>query len=170
MTRLVGMAGLILFAATAPAAEIKIGDRSGNLVFKDIRYLPRSLDDFPDTKAFVLVFTNTSCPLVQRYLPTLSRLEKEYRPRGVQFLAVNVGEDDSIRAMAAQAVKHEMEFPFVKDLDAACAKSLGVKRTPEVVLLDKGRRLRYRGRIDDQYRLSGARAAPSRHDLKGAPD
>src|SRR5262249_39158875 len=88
----------------------------------------------------------------------------------VQFLAVNVGEDDSIRAMAAQAVKHEMEFPFVKDFDAACAKSLGVKRTPEVILLDKERRLRYRGRIDDQYRLSGARPAASREVLKEALD
>src|SRR5262249_58682672 len=40
----------------------------------------------------------------------------------------------------------------------------------EVVLLDKERRLRYRGRIDDQYRLSGVRPTPSRHDLKEALD
>ena len=36
--------------------------------FKDIHYLPRSLVDFPKARVFVLVFTNATCPLVQRYL------------------------------------------------------------------------------------------------------
>src|SRR4051812_21022911 len=85
-------------------AEVKIGTPVKKLAFKDIRYLPRTLDDLPKARAYVLAFTTTTCPLVRRYLPALTRLEKEYRGKGVQFLAVNVGADDSIRAMAAQAV------------------------------------------------------------------
>jgi thiol-disulfide isomerase/thioredoxin len=139
-----------------------------NLHFKDIRYLTRSLDDFGKKKAFVLVFTNTTCPLVQRYMPTLKALEKAYRDKDVQFLAVNVGADDSIRAMAAQAVRFEMEFPFVKDADYSCTSALGVQRTPEAVVLDGERRISYRGRIDDQYRLGGTRESPTRHDLREA--
>lgn len=157
---------LALNAAFAAAPPVAVPDIS----FKDIRYLTRSLDDFPDRKAFVLVFTSTSCPLVGRYLPTLNRLEQEYRERGVQFLAVNVGADDSIGAMAAQAVEHGCAFPFVKDHDARCAAVLGVTRTPEAVVLDTARRVRYRGRIDDQYRIGGARPRPTRHDLKEAID
>src|SRR5205823_500750 len=38
----------------------------------------------------------------------------------------------------------------------------------EVVVLDGERRLRYRGRIDDQYRLGGARETATRHDLREA--
>ncbi|HEV3204967.1 MAG TPA: redoxin domain-containing protein [Gemmataceae bacterium] len=156
------------FPARSAETEVKIGDKIGNLTFKDIRYLPRSLNDFPKQKAIVLVFTNTTCPLAQRYLPTLQELDKEYRKKGVQFLAVNVGAEDSILMMAAQAVKHEMEIPFVKDFDAKCAQALGVKRTPEAVVLDECRVLRYRGRINDQYRLGGVKAEPSRQDLKEA--
>jgi thiol-disulfide isomerase/thioredoxin len=152
------------------SAEVKFGSAVGKLTFKDIRYLTRTLDDLPKSKAYVLAFTNTTCPLVQRYLPTLNRLERAYRGKGVQFVAVNVGADDTIAAMAAQAVEHEAEFPFLKDHDAACAAALGVTRTPEVVVLDAGRRLRYRGRIDDQYRLGGGRPHPTRHDLKEALD
>src|SRR5262249_8643083 len=163
-------AALALGGPAAADAPVRVGDAVANLAFKDIRYLPRSLDDFPENTTFVLVFTNTTCPLVQRYLPALHRLEREYRGKGVQFLAVNVGADDTIVTMAAQAVRHEIEFPFVKDIDFACARALGVRRTPEVVILDGGRRLRYRGRIDDQYRLGGTRAAPTRHDLKEALD
>src|SRR5262249_18325961 len=115
----VGSGCMVLGVPAAGAAEkgSNIGDRVTKLSFKDIRYLPRTLDDFSNKKAFVLVFTNTTCPLVQRYLPTLKQMEREYRDKGVQFLAVNVGADDSIVAMASQAVKYEMEFPFVKDFD-----------------------------------------------------
>ncbi len=161
--------GSITFAA-APAtdAPAKVGDKIENLTFKDIRFLPRSLDDFKDAKAFVLVFTDTTCPLVQQYWPTLKNMEKEFRDQGVQFVTINVGPEDTILSTSAQAVKFGVEFPAVKDVDGSCLKKLGVKRTPEVVVLDAERRLRYRGRIDDQHRLGGARAAATRHDLKDA--
>jgi len=166
---------LALLAALLPAAgraddAPKVGDRVGKLAFTDIRYLPRSLDDFGAKKAFVLVFTNTSCPLVERYLPTLRAMEKEYRDRGVQFVALNAAAEDSVVAMATQAVQHEAEFPFAKDPGGACARTLGVRRTPEAVVLDAEKRLCYRGRIDDQYRLGGVRKEPTSRDLKDAID
>jgi peroxiredoxin len=159
-----------LLSTTTSAAEpdVKVGDTIANCSFKDIRYLPRSLDDFPKAKAFVLVFANTGCPLAQRYLPALKDLDKDYRDKGVQLLLVNVGADDTIMAMAAHAVRHEIEFPSVKDSDGSCVHALGVRRTPEAVVLDAEHRLRYRGRIDDQYRLGGTRPAPTRRDLQEA--
>jgi hypothetical protein len=72
--------------------------------------------------------------------------------------------------MATQAVQHDMEFPFVKDFGGACARALGVRRTPESVVLDGEKRLCYRGRIDDQYRLGGVRKEPTTRDLKDAVD
>ena len=127
---------LLPCAAVRSQDAAKVGDQVGKLKFTDIRYLPRSLDDFGKKKAYVLVFTNTSCPLAQRYLPTLQALEKEYRVRDVQFVAINSAEEDSIVAMATQAVQHEVEFPFVKDFGGQCARTLGVRRTPEAVVLD----------------------------------
>ena len=164
---------LFLLASPALRAEetkVPIGAKIADLSFKDIRYLSRSLSEFKQAKAFVLVFTNTSCPVARRYFPTLRRLDKDYRDRGVQFLAVNAGEEDAITAMAAQAVEYEVEFPFVKDAPCQCVEALGVRRTPEVVVLDADRRLRYRGRIDDQYRPGGGREAPTRNDLQEALD
>src|SRR5262245_1458657 len=164
---------VLLFAVAGRAeepAKVKVGDTIGKLKFTDIRSLPRTLDDFGAKKAFVLVFTNTSCPVVQRYLPTLQALESEYRDKDVQFVAVNAAEEDTLIAMATQAVKYEVEFPFVKDFDGSCARSLGVKRTPEAVVLDGEKRLCYRGRIDDQHRLRGSRKEPTTHELKDAID
>lgn len=165
------IAPLLAAATSSPLprpAEVKIGSRVGNLSFKDIHYLTRSLDDFPKARVFVLAFTTTSCPVAQRYLPVLKALDKEFRGQAVQFLSVNEGADDSIVGVASQAVQHELEFPCVKDFDGSCADALGVGRTAAVVVLDADRRIRYRGRIDDQYRLGGTRAAPTRRDLAEA--
>ena len=153
--------------ARADDPAVPIGRQIADLEFVDIRSLPRCLADFGPKCAFVLVFISTTCPLVRRYLPELDRLERQFRGRGVQFLALDVG-DDSIAAIAALALEHGVEFPFGKDRGAACARALGARRTPEVAVLDGERRLRYRGRIDDQYRLGGARPAPARRELREA--
>jgi hypothetical protein len=155
---------------TGAAEPAKIGERIPDLTFKDIRYLSRSLDDFPNCKAHVLVFVTTGCTVVPRYLPELKRLDADYRDKGVQMIAVNVGPQDGVVETAAQAVEHEAAFPFVKDFGGRWATALGITHTPEVVILDAERRLRYRGRIDDQYRPGVSKPAPTRHDLREALD
>jgi mono/diheme cytochrome c family protein len=154
----------------AEEKPVAIGAKVGNLAFKDTHFLNRSLDDFKNRRAFVLVFVDTGCPIVQRYLPVLKRLEAEYRKQDVQFLAVNVGCNDTIVDLAALAIEYEAPFPFLKDTQGKCLDALGVERTPEVVVLDAQRKIRYRGRIDDQYRPGGNLPAPTRQDLKEALD
>ncbi len=149
-------------------APPEIGSVIPDLRFKDIRALPRSLSEMGSPKAWVIVFTTTQCPLVRQTLPKLVELQKAHRESNVQFVAINVGAEDTIRDMAAQALDFDVPFAFVKDVDHSCVKSLGVQRTPEVVVLDQQMRLRYRGRVDDQLRLGGSRPAPSRRDLDEA--
>ena len=164
---LLGVAALCPFGQ-AFAATPAIGDTIRDLRFKDIRALPRSLADLGTKRAYVFVFTTTSCPLVRRSIPKLVELDARYGPQDVQIVAVNVGVEDTIRDMAAQAIDLEAAFPFVKDADLSCAKALGVTRTPGVAVLDADKKLIYRGRIDDQLRLGGARPEPTRRDLEEA--
>ncbi len=160
--------------AAARAPRPPIGDKIAAISFKDVRYLPRSLRDLLNDKdrvpkrVIALVFTSSTCPLAQKYWPRLKELDQQYRGRGVQLVAVNVGPADTILEMAAQAVQYEVEFPLVKDMDGNCVRGCGVRRTPEVVLLDAELRLRYRGRIDDQYRLGGTAPQVTHHDLRDA--
>ena len=155
-------------AATPTEAHVEIGAEIADLRFKDIRSLERNLAELGRHRAYVFVFTTTQCPLVKRYLPKLVDLSKQFQDQDVMFVAVNVGLDDSIRDMASQALDFDAPFTFVKDYDLSCATALGVTRTPQVVVLDQQHRLRYRGRIDDQLRLGGARPQPSRNDLEQA--
>lgn len=172
MHRTFALVAFLLSAAGAWAAEpeVRVGTAIDDLRFKDIRYLNRSLKDFGDKKAFVFVFVDTTCPLAAKYLPVLQKLDDAYRDKGVQFVAVNSGPTDTIVDMAAQAVEFGVSFPFVKDADCRVADALGVRRTPEVAVLDGKRVLRYRGRIDDQYRPGGQRPEPTERNLQDALD
>lgn len=154
--------------AVAEAGKPTIGSVVGDLRFKDIRALDRSLAELGEHKATVLIFTTTTFPLVRRSLPKLIQLHKQYADRGVRFVAVNVGPDDTIREMAEQDLDSAAPFPFVKETDQSCVSALGARRTPEVAVLDQQWRLVYRGRIDDQLRMGGTRPQPTRKDLEEA--
>jgi thiol-disulfide isomerase/thioredoxin len=164
------MIGVAVPALSADRPEVPLGTKIQALSFKDIRHLPRSLDELGKQKAFVFVFTNTTCPLVQKYWPRLKRLQASYESRGVQFVSINVGLSDSIRDVASQSIEFGILFPNVKDMTGDCVRALGVSRTPEVVVLDAQHRLVYRGRIDDQYRLGGALPTARTHYLRQAID
>jgi hypothetical protein len=161
---------LALASLSLLLAPIDIGAVAPAITLIDTHYLPRHLEDLGSRRAFVLVFVTRQCPIAQRYLPRVAALEKEYRAQDVQFALVNVGADDSIRQVAQDVVERELELPALKDFDGAAATALGVTRTPEVVVLDGERRLRYRGRVDAQYRLGGVNPEAGREDLREALD
>ena len=168
MKRWMAVLVVLVLPCAAGADRPPIGAKVADVEFKDIRYVPRSLDDFASKKAIVVVAVTNSCPLAQRYLPVLSELEKSYRDKGVQFLALNVSLDDPITEMAAQAVESGCEFPFGRDSDGQTARAFGFQRTPEAVVLGADHTIRYRGRIDDQFRTGGGKPSPSSEPLKAA--
>src|SRR5438105_379376 len=100
------LAALLLVATAASAKDgVPVGTKVEELRFKDIRGVARSPADFGEKKAYVLVFVQSGCPLAEKYLPVLERLQGEYRDKGVQFAAVNSGPADTITVMAAQAIE-----------------------------------------------------------------
>ena len=148
--------------AEAEVVRPKIGSKIDDFEFKDRLFLRRRLSEFENAKAIVVVASNTSCPIVQKYWPKLVRMHKDFQDQGVQFIGLNVLDSDSVLDISAQAVKYEIPFPLVKSIENPTTK-LGLTRTPEVVVLDHEYRIRYRGRIDDQHRL-GASTPRVKHD------
>jgi thiol-disulfide isomerase/thioredoxin len=149
-------------------SDSSLGNKIENLRFKDIRGVPRELSELGSHKAYVFVFVTTDCPIVKKSFPKLLDLYREYHPKDIEFICVNVGINDTLRDMASQAIEYGAPWAFVKDYDAQAAKSLGITRTPEVAVLDSEHRIVYRGRIDDQIRLGGVKPKASREDLREA--
>ncbi len=139
-----------LLLALGLGAVPQPGDAVGQITFKDIHFLNRTLNDVKDAKAYALVFLDTGCPLVARYGPTLKQLDSDFRNQGVRLVGLFPNGGDTVPAIAAFGVKYELFFPLGQDIDAVAANAVGATMTPEVVVLDADKKVRYRGRIDDQ--------------------
>lgn len=157
-------------AAERDRAASDAGTAVADFRLLDIHRRPRSLGDYKDHKAFVVVFVDTECPLANLYVPALVELHKKYTGKGVQFLAINSSHQDSFVSVSAHAQEREIPFPVLKDFDQRVADAFGAKRTAEAFLLDADRVIRYRGRIDDQYGIGFRRGEPTRRDLAAAID
>jgi peroxiredoxin len=154
--------------ATADTAASGIGKPVPGFTLKDTRGQSISLKDFKDKKAVVVVFIGTECPLSNAVLPSLAQLHKEYAPKGIQFLGINSNRHDTPEQIAAHAEKYGIPFAVLKDADNHVADQFGARRTPEVFLLDAEGKLRYQGRVDDQFGVGYKRAKPTRRDLAEA--
>ena len=132
---------------------------------RDCRGAWYSSDEVGDGRLIVLAFLGVDCPVASRYVPALAALAREFGPKGVAFFAVDANRQDSATAMTRFANAGALPFPFLQDAGNVLADRLGVERTPEVVVLDAKRLVRYQGRIDDQFAPGTHRGAPTRRDL-----
>ncbi len=137
---------------------------------RDLRGNRRPVHDFKGHRALVLAFVGAECPVSNLYLPELIALEKTYRKKQVQFLAIYPNEREDLDQIAGHAYDRDVPFPVLKDVGQKTANLLGVTRVPTVVVLDGGHVLRYRGRVDDRYGVASRRAKATRDDLRVALD
>jgi peroxiredoxin len=162
------LATLAAGAARAEEAGGGLGSQVAPFELPAVGGATWSLNDVADAKLVVVAFIGTECPLVRHYAPRLEALSQAYASRGARFVAIDSNAQDSADDIAALVREFELTFPVLRDEGAQVADALGATRTPEVLLLDAERRVRYRGRIDDQGRVGFVRLDVDRHDLKEA--
>jgi peroxiredoxin len=150
----------LAFLAAAPAGAPVIDD----FALPDAAGVTRRLDE----GIAVVVFLSADCPLTKLYAPRLLELRREFGARGIAFVGIFPNGHDSRAAVARFGRDHHIDFPLLIDAGGRVAGRFGALRTPEVFVLDRGRTVRYRGRIDDQYDTATHRARPGRRDLAEA--
>ena len=143
----------------------KLGAAIDEFTVRDCYGKPRKLTDFKESKLVVVAFLGTECPLAKLYGPRLESLRNEFEKKGVAFIGMSSNTQDSITELVAYRERHKIGFPLLKDLGNKIADRFGAVRTPEVFVLDADRKIRYYGRIDDQYHIGIQREAPQRRDL-----
>jgi len=129
------------------------------------------LGSFADRAAVVLIFSSNRCPTAKAYGGRMNALARDYRPRGVQLVALNSNDphlypDEAYAQMVERAAKDGYAFPYLVDDGQRVARAYGAVCTFHVFVLDRARRLRYQGRFDDA-RLD---SRVTSHDLANALD
>ena len=123
------------------------------------------------SKAAVLFFVTTDCPISNRYAPEINRICRDYEKRGAAFFIIQVGK--TLTEKSADNHKREFGFtcPVLIDRTHKLVKLCGAKVTPEAAIVSPQGKLLYCGRIDDSYaRWGQMRAQPGKRDLRVALD
>ena len=99
----------------------------------------------------VLIFYSIECPISNSYSPTLSSLVASFPSESVKWLGVCVDPDLSDSEVEAHARDFGLKFPLMRDRRGSLARKLGATITPETFVIDADGKVRYHGRIDDQF-------------------
>jgi hypothetical protein len=121
------------------------------------------VDHYDGAPATVVVFTCNHCPYALAWHDRITQVARDYAGRGVRVLAINANDAvryprDSLDAMRERVAREDWPMPYLHDATQEVAREYGAKVTPDVFVLDREGRLRYRGAPDADYDNPGERA------------
>ena len=113
-----------------------------------------SAADFTNDRPLLVMFICNHCPYVRHVLKEIGRIAAGYQPKGLGVVAISSNDvaafpDDSPEKMRELATVESWRFPYLYDETQAVAKAFKAACTPEFYLFDAGRKLVYRGQLDD---------------------
>jgi peroxiredoxin len=107
----------------------------------------------PDLKedVVVLVFLANHCPVVQAYEDRLIEFTKDYKDKSVRVVGISVStqDEDKIPKIKDYMKDHKSNYVYAYDETQEVGRAYGATNTPQFFVLDKERKIRYTGAMDD---------------------
>ncbi len=157
---------------------VLIDDNSSTLAINDLLphfSLPATDGMTVDTNlikdpVLVVIFTCNHCPYAQAYEQRLIDLQEHFDEEGVQFVLISSNDaenypEDSFEQMKLRHAEKGFPFPYCFDEDQSVATSFGALCTPHCFVFDRHRQLKYKGRVDNNWKDP---AAVTEHNLRDA--
>jgi len=155
---LLSLAVVSLVAVSAFAGKfnkvISVGDKapviSGLSAVQNGEETSFSLSDVKDD-VVVVVFLANHCPVVKAYEDRLIELTNAYKDKGVKVVGISVSlrDEDKIPGIKEYTKEHKSNYIYAYDETQAVGKAYGATNTPQFFVLDKERKIRYTGTLDD---------------------
>lgn len=158
--------------AGALVSSVSPGQAAAQTYGADLAGHPVAILSPGDTHLVVLFFLASDCPVSNRYVPEMRRIEQEFRSRGVAFWYVYPNVTETVATIRAhQAAFTHASEPLI-DPQRQLVSLAGVQVTPEAAVLQiTGVTLHavYVGRIDNRYlHIGQERPRATTHDLEQA--
>ncbi len=151
---------------TRPLPETPLALKT--LAVRDLRDVTTNLLTLSGRRLTVMVFLYPECPLSRQAIPVLNQIAEDLSRSGGAVLGL-FHETVTRPEIEGFALDFKTRFPLLRDPGGQVARALQATTTPEAFVLDATGRVRYAGRVDDQYRVRGVRRpAPEREDLQEA--
>ena len=139
------------------------------------------LAEYAGARILAVVFECNHCPVSQLYESRIEKLYRDYRNKGVAFVAINPNNPKSIRLnelgytdvtdsleeMKIRTAFRRIEWPYLYDGETqGVSIKFGVVATPHIYLFDQARKLQYQGRIDDNQREDLVKSQDARNAIE----
>lgn len=142
--------------ATAPAPLAKVVA----FTLPDAKGKSVEVGNWGKSKATVIMFVSTQCPVSNAYNERMEKLATDYSAKGVRFVGVNSNKQESSAEIAEHSAKNGFTFPILKDKGNLVADKFAAKVTPETYLVNSKGDLVYHGQIDNSLNESKVKAHP----------
>jgi len=129
-------------------ASIRMLDMSGRL---------HLLGEKDQTRATVIVFLSTECPIARQFIPELRRIHDQFKSEHVEFYGVFSDPSVTWKQVDRFVREFSITFPVLFDGAGELATKLKPTHVPEAFVIDAHRAIVYHGRINDMYRQVGKR-------------
>jgi len=159
---------------------LSIGSQAPDFALPGVDGKIHKLSDYKSAKILAIVFECNHCPVSQLYESRIEKLYRDYRNKGVSFVAINPNNPKSIRLnelgytdvtdsleeMKIRTAYRNIEWPYLYDGETqGVSIKFGVVATPHIYLFDQARKLQYQGRIDDNQREDMVKTEDARNAL-----
>jgi peroxiredoxin len=162
------LAGALALSGALLAAAPQVGTTAPQFTLTTLDGKAFSLAEAARShKAVVVMFIATKCPYSNAYNDRMRDMAAAYEKQGILFAGINSNKSEPADEVTAHAKKHGFTFPIMKDPDNKVADLYDARHTPEIFVVDPEGKLRYHGRIDENYEDPAKVASP---DLKNALD
>ena len=132
-----------------------------------------SLDSFVSKTALLVIFMCRHCPYVVHVQGEIAKIGQDYQDTGLGIIGISSNDsthypDDARERLKEMAQQLKFRFPLCFDETQEVAKAHQAACTPDFYLFDRGRRLVYRGQLDDSR--PGSNRPVTGRDLRTAID
>jgi peroxiredoxin len=160
---------------------LSIGSPAPDFALPGVDGKTHKLGDYAAAKILAIVFECNHCPVSQLYESRIEKLYRDYKNKGVAFVAINPNNPKSIRLnelgytdvtdslaeMKIRTAYRNIEWPYLYDGETqGVSIKFGVVATPHIYLFDQARKLQYQGRIDDNQREELVKTQDARNALE----
>jgi cytochrome c biogenesis protein CcmG, thiol:disulfide interchange protein DsbE len=123
-------------------AGLRIGGGLPSVTLQDIAGSAIKIPDGIRGKVVVLHFWQAGCSSCKLEMPAMEGLYKKYRGKGLEVLAVNVGQKrETVKAFAAGL---GVSYPLLIDAEQRGAAMFGVTDVPRTYIIDRNGIVRYK--------------------------
>jgi peroxiredoxin len=160
---------------------LPIGSPAPDFALPGVDGKTHKLSDYASATILAVVFECNHCPVSQLYESRIEKLYRDYKNKGVAFVAINPNNPKSIRLnelgytdvtdslaeMKIRTAFRNIEWPYLYDGETqGVSIKFGVVATPHIYLFDQARKLQYQGRIDDNQREELVKTQDARNALE----